>query len=142
MWVPKFQYPAAGTVLALATPMRHWQRRQHTIGGLRESASGTARAARTIRRDYLLDLTLRVDEAELAAFELFIAWAQDNPATAFTFWPDVAVPGTSYACFLIAPVHGEEFTAPRDGEFASMLNPAITLRRTDGAAWPLVWYPD
>lgn len=141
MYVPRFQYPVAGTTLTLTQPMRHWERRQNTVGGWRQAASGVI-AARTIRRDYLLDLILRVDESELASVETMIAWMQDNPSTAFTFWPDTDVGGTSFSSLLISPLPGEELRAPRASEFASTLEVALTIRRSTGATWPLAWYPD
>lgn len=141
MWTPKFEYPVAGTVLTLTRPMRHWSRRKITVGGMREAASG-ARAARTIRRDFLLDIVLRIDESELTAVETLHSWMEDNIGTAFRFWPDVGVAGTSFDCVLVKPVHGEDLTPVRSSEFASDLEVSLTLRRSNGAAWTLAWYPD
>jgi len=142
MWVPKFQYPATtGTQLTLARPMGFWEHRQETVGGFRDSAAGV-RAAITIRRDYLLDIVLRFPEDNLDDVETMVAWMQDNPSTAFTFWPDVDVTGTSYASLLVSPGIGESLRATRNGTFKSDLETTLTLKRSNGAAWPLVWYPD
>lgn len=143
MWIPKLRYPAtSGTQLTLTRPMRHWSQPMDSVGGFRKSASGTARASYTIRRDRLLQLILRFDEAENAAIRAFIEWAQDNPNTGFDFWPDVAVVGTLFVCYLESPVVGERWEPQRNQDFASDLEASIVLRRTNGSAFDLSWYPD
>lgn len=138
---PRVQYPVAGTILTFTRTMRYWSRRKNTQGGMRESASGTARAAFTIRRDYLLDITLRFPETELSAVETMHAWMEDNIGTAFRFWPDVAITGTSFDCYLVSPVQGEDL-APTRADLPSDLEVTLTIRRTNGASFGLAWYSD
>ena len=140
-WIPQFKYPASsGTVLTLTRDMRHWTQRQRTEGGWRESASGVA-AARTIRRDYLADFVIRFTESEADNMETLVAWMQDNIATAFDFWPNAATSGTFYPSYLRAPLHGDDYAPQRNDELPSDWEVTLTLRRSTGAAWPLVWYP-
>lgn len=140
-WLPSFSYPAEdGTTFTLSLPLKPWTERMLSIGGFRESAAGV-RAARTVRRDYLLDLTLRFDESELATLRAFVEWAQDNPATAFTFWPDASDSETSFDAILISPMQGTDLIATR-GETISDMTAQITLRLAAGGPWDLVYYPE
>lgn len=141
---PKFVYPStSGTVFILMYPMRHWTRRQQTVGGHRVAAAGHPNvAARTVRRDYLLDVVLRLHETELDAAESLIAWAQDNPATTFDFLPHFDGTAGSYPSYLISPVQEEEFTPQRNSEVASVFETTLTFKRSTGASWPFAWYSD
>lgn len=138
IWVPKLRYPVtSGTILTLTLPMRYWTERMSSIGGFAESASGT-RAARTIRRDYLLDVVFRIDEGELADVQTFVAWAQDHAPSPFDFWPDKT--GSSVSALLINPMQGSDLT-PSRGESGSDLEVPLTLRKSDGTPWALSYYP-
>lgn len=130
----------AGADYTLTLAQREWDRRTPTIGGFREAAAGGAnRAGRIIRRDYLLDIILRVYESEITSIETMVAWMQDNFATPFTWWPDVDVVGTSFSALLVSPAPGEELTfAP--SEFRGMREARLTLRRADGLSWNLQYY--
>lgn len=138
---PKFRYPtASGTLLTLTRTMRFWDDYTETAGGFKESASRTARAGRTIVRDNLLDIVLRLTENERAAVRTMVNWMQDNPMTGFDFWPDVAVAGTVFVCYLVHPVQGETLKFARSQEFTSDLETTLTIRRTNLAAFDLIWH--
>ena len=141
LWAPKFKYPtSSGTSLTLTRSMRHWTERMATVGGFRESASGTARASRVIRRDHLLDTVVRITEGERAALRAMVAWAHDNPGTGIDLWPDVATVGTVFVVYLVSPMPPDELTFQRNAEFPSDLETLLTWRRTNGTPFDLVWY--
>lgn len=142
--IARFRYPAtSGTVLQLDLPQREWSRRPAVIGGFREAAVRTVRAAFTISRVYLLDLSLRVWESEITAVESMVAWMQDNPMTAFDFWPDYeTTPGTSYQALLVSPMPGERDLEFAPTDFPAMRDVALTLVRSAGASWPLEYFGD
>lgn len=142
--IPRFRYPhTTGTVLLLENPQREWTRRPRVVGGFREAAVQTVRASRTISRIYLLDIVLRVMESEITAIESMVAWMQDNPMTAFDFWPDYeTTPGTSYQALLVSPMPGERDLEFAPTDFPAMRDVALTLVRSAGASWPLEYFGD
>jgi hypothetical protein len=142
--IARFRYPTAvGTVLQLALPQREWRRRPHVVGGYREAAVQTVAAARTISRIYLLDIVLRVKESEKTAVENMVAWMQDNPMTAFDFWPDyVDTPATTFTALLKSPVPGNGDLEFLPSDFAGVDEVTLTLARSTGESWNLLYYGD
>lgn len=141
----KFNLPTggAGTDYVTTIAQREFDRRGETVGGFREAAAGgTNRAGRVIRRDYLLDIVLRIYESEITAIETMIAWMQDNFATPFTHWPDyVTTPALSFSALLVSPAPGDPLEFPKS-EFPGMRDVRLTLRRADGLSWDLEYYGD
>lgn len=142
--IARFRYPAtSGTVFQCTLAQREWDRRPRVIGGYREAAVQTIAASRTISRIYLLDIVLRIRESELTAVESMVAWMQDNPVTAFDFWPDfTTTPALTFTALLKSPVPGErDLDFPRS-DFPGMRECLLTLARSTGASWDLEYYGD
>lgn len=142
--IARFRYPGtSGTVLQLAYSQREWDRRPQVMGGFREAAVPTVRATRTISRIYLLDIVLRVLESEISAVESMVAWMQDNPNTAFDFWPDYeATPATTFTALLKSPMPGAGDLEFAKSEFPGMREVTLTLIRSTGASWNLEYFGD
>lgn len=136
---PKFQYPkTTGTTLQFTISQRRWKYRDSSVGGSRASASDLV-ATRVIRRDRLLDVTLRFEESERADVIAMIEWMQEHPNTAAQWWPDGDVAGTSEDVLLRDPMPGKDIQID-DGDVGGVYETTITLKKADGSAWDLDFY--
>jgi hypothetical protein len=72
------------------------------------------------------------------ALRAVLVYAQRN-AAAITFWPDAAVPGTSYSVYLVTPAIGEAIQ-PERGEYVRTYEISITVRSVDGTAIEPAYY--
>lgn len=142
--VPKFNAPTggAGTDYVFSLAQREWDRRPEVIGGYREAAVRTVRAARTISRTYMLDVVLRVRESEISMVETLVAWMQDNPNTAVEWWPDKDVALESFDVLLVAPMPGEGDLDFARSDVGGIREVTLTLIKDDGTAWDLEYYGD
>jgi hypothetical protein len=131
-WTPGFGYLAAE--LRLSLPMRPWRHVSPTVGGRRVSATGIP-AAYMVRRDAVLEVTIRCYEHEWPAVLAMIAYGQ--AAGVLTFTPDLAVPGVSREVYLDAPEMGEDVAPERDPDYLDVLTITLRLRAVDGEPWDL-----
>lgn len=104
--------------------VRPWTPADETVGGMRISAAGIP-ASYVVRRDALIELTLRLFEEEWPGFLNFLAFAQT--AEQFVWYPD-ADEAFAYAVYLHAPSAGERVTPTRDGSMNRVFEVSITLR--------------
>ena len=132
---PKFVYGLTGseTTLELTLSQGLWTPADVTIGGSRTSAAGVP-ASYIVRRDAVLDVTLRFWEAEWADILNLIAWGQQ--AESFLFFPD-ADEATNWEVYLEAPLAGARFAPVRDA-FTRVFTLPLTLR---GAGITVPWQP-
>lgn len=138
-WRPRFLYGVAAETVDWATrlPSRPWSYHTSTVGGTRTAAGGVP-AGYVVRSDYLLDVTLRLYEAELDDLHGLIEWAQ--PGESFLFYPDRTDDSASYLVYLENPKAGEDWRPQRTGEYPKVFEITLTLRRTAGP-WPLDYFP-
>lgn len=132
----RFVY-ATASAFAATLPARPWTPVDNTVGGSRTAASGVP-ASYIVRRDGLLELTLRIEEAEWAAFLALIVFGQS--AAAFVWFPD-AEEATSFTVYLDSPAAGEKWKPTRD-TYARVFEVTITLRSTDGTPLWLPYFDD
>jgi hypothetical protein len=132
----KFVYGLSGseTTLELTISQAAWLPADSTVGGSRTSAAGIP-ASYVVRRDRLLDVTLRLWESEWGALLNLIEWGQG--AEAFLFYPD-AEEATSWQVYLEAPEAGSRFAPSRDGTYPRIFTAALTLR---GLGIEIPWQP-
>jgi hypothetical protein len=90
-------------------------------------------ASYVVRRDALLEVTLRVWELEWGSLLNLITWGQ--LAESFLFYPD-ADETTSWEVYLEAPLAGVRFAPVRDGNFPRVFLATLTLR---GAGIVVPW---
>lgn len=112
-----------------------WTPTDRTVGGSRIAASGTP-AAYVVRRDAMLEMTLRFWESEWIAVANLIAWGQS--AQPITWAPDADDPGTTVDVYLDAPAPGDSFSPERVSGFPRVMELALMLRGKDGA---VPWTP-
>jgi hypothetical protein len=112
-----------------------WLPMDSTVGGQRISAAGIP-ASYVVRRDVLLQLTLRVRESEWASFLNLLTYGQ--AAEAITWTPDAEVPAETYQVYWHAPAAGEQMTPSRNAEYPSVFEVSITLR---GVGTSAPWRP-
>lgn len=115
--------------------VKSWTPSDRTVGGARIAASGTP-ASYVVRRDALLEITIRFYESEWASVANLVAWGQGS--NVITWAPEASDPGTTVDVYLDAPTAGDTFTPSRDGNFPRVLELAIVLRGKDGA---VPWTP-
>ena len=132
---PKFIYGLTGseTTLELTLSQGLWTPADMTIGGSRTSAAGVP-CAYIVRRDALLDVTLRFWEAEWPDLYNLIQWGQSSES--FLFYPDQDE-GTAWQVYLEAPLAGVRFAPTRD-QFSRVHLITLTLR---GAGITVPWQP-
>jgi hypothetical protein len=129
---PRFVYGSVPTTLNLTWPARVWRPQSvRAAGGYRVLASGLA-VGYTVRRDETVGLTLRATAAEAESLATMVRWAQDNPATTFTWRPDKDV-STTYTVYLHAPqAVGETFEPQTLDGVPGMWTVELVLRRSSG----------
>ena len=128
-WIPKINY-TGGVDLIFTLPMGLSVPVHAPIGGGDRAASRIPEVF-IRRRDNLRRLWLRGYTSEWAAVRAWIE-ATHDAAASFTFWPDVAVPGTSYACYLEEPGPGQRFEPTPDAEFTDAWGLSVLIMSTDG----------
>lgn len=133
---PGFSYGAGPTVVQLTIAQSPWLPSAERVGGSRVLASGLP-INRTIRRDYLLGLALRVKESEFLALQAMVADRQDRSGTdaQFSFRIDPTAPWI--ACYLHKPT---DDLVPGRGTYMGELTVALTLRKADGTAWDINYF--
>lgn len=136
-------FAADGNLWLFELPQREWRRRPDVVGGFREAAVPTVRAARTISRVYLLDIVLRVYESEITMAEEMVAWMQDHPNEPFGFYPihdeDITV---AFSSLLVSPMPGSGNLDFPPSDFPGVAEVSLTLVRADGSSWDLEFYGD
>jgi hypothetical protein len=117
-------------------PARAWLPADESIGGVRVAASGVP-ATYLVRRDVLLELTLRFPESEWDDVLDLVTFGQSGET--ITWYPDADATGTSFSVYLQAPAPGERCNPTRDGTYPRMLEVTLMLRGASGSA-PWVAY--
>ena len=110
---------------------RPWTPADSTVGGSRTAASGVA-ASYIVRRDGLLELTLRVTEAELATAKALVAFGQTEES--FLWYPE-ASENEPVEVYLETPKAGERWAPARLGEYPRVFDLPIVLRGVDLDPW-------
>lgn len=128
----RFEYGTAQAFECTVTT-RPWAPADNTVGGSRISAAGIP-AAYVVRRDGLLDLTLRFWESEWTDLLNLVAWGQ--AANTLTWFPEATDLGTSWDVYLDSPAPGSRFGPSRDGDFPRVMELTVTLR---GAGTGVPW---
>lgn len=113
-------------------PPRTWNYSDVTVGGSRTTASGM-QAGYVVRRDAILDLTLRVRETEWADLITFVSAAQTGAVV--TWYPDSASV-TTFQVYLSAPLAGDALSGVRSDEYPRVMEVALKLRAVSGALAP------
>lgn len=126
-----FQYGSGGS-FSPRLPPKPWTPVDMTIGGSRTAAAGVP-ASYVVRRDSLLEVTLRIDEDEFVDLVNLLTWGQG--AESFLFYPDADDLGTSYEVWLESPLAGERYS-PERTDFLRTFETTITLRGVDLPPWP------
>lgn len=129
----KFEYGSQSFTAEF--PAMPWVPSDSTIGGSRTSAAGIP-ASYVVRRDALIDITLRIMEDEWASFLNMLYWGQS--AQVLTWYPDALDTGTSFNVYWESPLAGERVAPSRDAEYPRMFTVSITLR---GAGSAVPWVP-
>lgn len=111
--------------------VRPWDPARGGVGGSRTAASGVP-ASYTVRKDELLELTLRVTEAEYATLDALIDFGQTSES--FLFYPE-ADENEPVEVYLEAPLAAERWKPTRLGEFPRVFEAAIVLRGADTTPW-------
>lgn len=106
---------------------RPWVPGDFTIGGSRTSAAGIP-AAYVVRRDALVELTLRVTEAEYPRLLALIRYGQSSQT--FVWYPDANDTSDAVTVYLEAPLAGERWSPTRDGAYPRHFEMTITLRQS------------
>lgn len=132
---PKFVYGATPTTLALTIAQRPWSPSSQAVGGAELGAPTPA--AYVVRRDELLDVTLRFHESEWAAVRAWLVWAQALPNT-FDYFPDLYL-SAFHTCYLVSPVMGEPIRPVREETFG-VYEIGLQFRKVDGTAWDLTYW--
>lgn len=125
-WRPRFVYGA--TTLNLLLPMRPPLPLEGSFGGVDWSAASVP-SGYTIHEFSDLQVRLRFTEAEWPSVRSMIRACQDGAS--FTFRPDQSVV-TSYTCYLVSPVAGEDIR-PLRGDDPGTYELTIVLRTATGA---------
>lgn len=130
--VPSFSY--GSTTFACSLPALPWTPVDESIGGWRDAASGTP-ASYVVRRDFLVDLTLRIREGEWTAFDNLLQHGQSAQPIAWT--PDLLEAGTTFEVYLVDPKPGARYTPTRSNAYPRVFEVTITLRgRGTVVPWP------
>jgi hypothetical protein len=133
----RFTYDTASEFIT-ALPVRAWLPMDKSVGGARISAAGVP-AAYVVRRDSLLSVTFRIEEADWAAFLAFVIFGQT--AAVLQFFPDAADFGSSVPVYLHSPAAGEDLTPTRDGSYPMMLEATLVFRSADGSVLWQEYFP-
>jgi len=115
-----------------ALPPRAWTPIDETVGGRRIASAGIP-ATYVVRRDVLVELTLRFEEAEWDAALALVAFGQSGQS--FFWYPDSTLTDPDYEraeVYLQVPAPGERFAPTRDGQYPRMFEVTIVLRGVAG----------
>lgn len=120
--------------LIMSLPISPWTRSLRGIGGNIESDAAVM-AGFVVRRDQLLNFTLRFFEDEWAAVQHFIDYAQTGAP--FTWYPDVDDETQLFLVTLDSPSAGDTYFATRDATYPRMQTLSITILQVAGGPWVL-----
>lgn len=134
-FAPKFASGSNTATLTIA--QRPWVPGVVVMGGADTSWAGVPEAW-VDREDRTLALRISCYESEWPALRAVLVYAQRN-AAAITWWPDAAVPGTSYSVYLVTPAIGDVLQ-PERGDHAGTYEISITVRSVDGTAIEPAYY--
>lgn len=129
---PRFE--VGGLVWEASLPCYPWILEDTSIGGRDTSAAGVP-ASYVVRWDALVNLRLRLREAEWPELLAVLAAGQEadgSGAGVITWYPDALV-DASIAVWLEAPAHGEEFAPSRLENLPRLMELDIVLRAEDQA---------
>lgn len=135
-FVPAF-HVGESDEFALTKPMFPWEHRRAGIGGSAVAASGVP-AAYVIRRDRIVDLTLRVMEGELDALSSILEGIRDS-GDPFVFAFDRDDEATEFTVYLVSPAWPDEIESERDDQYRELFTVPISIRRADGEPFGLSW---
>lgn len=139
-WTPAFVYTDGDEVdVSLALPIGLWRHRDRSIGGEIESDAAYP-AAYTVTTDYLLVLPLRFFEAEWPTVRALIEFGQTGGV--IRWYPAAEDEETFFDVYLEDPAIGTDFQAIPDPAYPRALALPITVRRVDGEAFPLDYFPE
>lgn len=129
----KFSYGA--TNYSPSLPPRAWDPADETVGGVEIAAAG-APTTYVVRRDDLLEVTLRFPEAEWDDVLALVTYGQTGQVIQWFANVDVE-PDYSEGVYLHAPAPGERWK-PTRGQFPRTFEVTLTLR---GALGGIPWTP-
>lgn len=136
-WIPKVTYGTPATEVTYTYPQKCWDPERPSVGGIDWSATGVP-AGYVIHRDGDLKAVFRVTEAEVPATLAWLEAAQEGQS--FSVWLD-ATTGAPVTAYLVSPTAGEKIQFPRSQQYPRVFELSLTLRRVDGAAWVVPFYP-
>lgn len=129
----RFDY--GGVVFETSLPCFPWTPLDETVGGRRIAASGIP-AAYIVRRDYMLELRLRIYETEFSDYLSLVSFGQSGQS--FLWWPDADDLDTVVEVYLQSPLAGESWSPNRVDNFQRVFECSLTLRGVDVA---VPWRP-
>lgn len=129
----RFVFGAEELLATLDSPS--WLPADETVGGSRVSAAGIP-ASYVVRRDAMLELTLRIRESEWASLVNLVAYGQTGAA--LTWFPDQDDDTTFFQVYLHSPAAGERWGPTRLASYPRVLEVQLTLR---GALGDVPWLP-
>jgi hypothetical protein len=137
-WRPRFRFGIGGDVIdwKLRLPQRPWTPDTPTVGGTRTAAGGIP-AGYVVRRDYNLEVTLRLYPDELANLDRLIAWGQ--PGESFRFYPD-RDQASYHTVYLEEPKAGGQWRPNRVDGYEKVFEMTLLLRLTTGGPWSLDYF--
>jgi hypothetical protein len=129
--VSSFTY--GDSTLTCTLPALPWTPAVETIGGWRDAASGTP-ASYVVRDDALLDLVVRVEEADWPAFANLLTYGRSAQSVIWT--PDLDE-DTTYEVYIVSPKPGERFAPSRSTGYQRVYEVTMTLRgKSTVVPWP------
>lgn len=127
---PVFFTDAPALLWECALPARQWIPVDSTIGGVRIAAGG-APTSYLVRRDGLLELTLRFRETEYADLAAVIAYGQGG---GILKWMPDALGSDLFDVYLETPAMGERWQ-PTPSEYPRVLEQVLVLRGVSELPW-------
>lgn len=128
-----------GTEVNFTLDQKPWGKRSRSVGGWEKASSGVGESW-TQYRDKLLLWNPKVTEAELLVLETWIDWCHDHSGGPFLFRHDISQPRSAGTLsYLESPMQGTDFE-PARGAYFGTWEPAIVLRREDGANWDISYF--
>lgn len=133
---PRFSYGAVPTLLDLMHTSEMWLPDREYIGGLTESGAGVPESY-TFRKSGLLDMNIRVDQTEWAAFIAMLDSIIDAGSLgAFNLYPDkskLTSYGAPWLCYLMKPQAGMKVSPQRVGTYPTVFTVPMTIKTVSGA---------
>ena len=117
-------------------PVTAWLPAETTVGGSRVAGSGVP-ASYMVRRDGLIDLTLRFEEGGWPDVLALVQFGQT--AESFLWQPD-ALGTEAFAVYLDIPAPGAKWAPTRDGQNPRLMLLTLTLRLVDGSSPWLAYF--